>query len=435
LTNKLSENEILLQRRKQRLGPNVSTFYDEPIHLVKGEGTWVWDKDGRKYLDCYNNVAHVGHCHPKVVDAIYKQASTLNTHTRYLHENILDYADSLTSTFSDPLSSVIMTCSGSEANDIALRMAQAMTGKTGIIATDHTYHGNTESVSRLSRTNPPIGGGADRVKYVPAPDSYRPLNGIAGMPHAEAFAHKVEEAIVELENSSVGFSGMILCPYFANEGFPSLPPGWLDPTIAVIKKAGGLIIADEVQPGFGRIGSHMWAHQYMRFIPDIVTLGKPMGNGHPVSGLVTSPEILSTFRHSFRYFNTFGGNPVSCAAAMATLQVLEEESLMENANTVGEYARKGLEGLAQKYECIGDVRGSGLFFGAEMVLDKNDKTPATAFTQKVVNGMRENGILINKLGIHYNVLKVRPPMVFGKPEADLYLQTLDHVLSNTPLEA
>ena len=424
-----AEIETLLARRKQRLGNNVSTFYDDPLHLVKGQGVWVWDKDGRKYLDCYNNVPHVGHCHPRVVEAISKQAATFNSHTRYLHENILDYADRLTATFADPLSTVIMTCSGSEANDIALRMAQAVTGKTGIIATDHTYHGNTELVSRLSRSNPPPGGGADRVKYVATPDSYRPLGGEAGPAHAQAFANEVQLAIDSLEESGVGFSAIILCPYFANEGFPDLPAGWLDPAIAVVRKAGGIIIADEVQPGFGRTGTNMWAHQNMGFQPDVVTLGKPMGNGHPVAGLVTTPDCMDAFRQSFRYFNTFGGNPVSCAAALATLDVLEEEGLMENARVVGEYAKNGLIGLAQKYECIGDVRGSGLFFGAEMVLDRETKEPATAFTLEVANAMRQRGVLINKLGVNYNVLKVRPPMPFAKEQADLLLETLDEVLS------
>lgn len=424
-----AEIESLLARRKQRLGNNVSTFYDDPLHLVKGQGVWVWDKDGRKYLDCYNNVPHVGHCHPKVVEAISKQAATFNSHTRYLHENILDYADRLTATFSDPLSTVIMTCSGSEANDIALRMAQAVTGKTGIIATDHTYHGNTELVSRLSRSNPPPGGGADRVKYVATPDSYRPLGGEAGAAHAQAFANEVQLAIDTLEESGVGFSAIILCPYFANEGFPDLPAGWLDPTIAVVRKAGGIIIADEVQPGFGRTGTNMWAHQNMGFQPDVVTLGKPMGNGHPVAGLVTSPDCMDAFRQSFRYFNTFGGNPVSCAAALATLDVLEEEGLMENARVVGEYAKNGLKELAKKYDCIGDVRGSGLFFGAEMVLDRDTKEPATEFVLEVANAMRQRGVLINKLGVNYNVLKVRPPMPFAKEQADLLLETLDEVLS------
>ena len=424
-----TEIASLLARRKQRLGNNVSTFYDDPLHLVKGQGVWVWDKDGRKYLDCYNNVPHVGHCHPKVVEAICKQAATFNSHTRYLHENILDYADRLTATFADPLSTVIMTCSGSEANDIALRMAQAVTGKTGIIATDHTYHGNTELVSRLSRSNPPPGGGAGRVKYVATPDSYRPLGGEAGAAHAQAFANEVQLTIDSLEESGVGFSAIILCPYFANEGFPDLPAGWLDPTIAVVRKAGGIIIADEVQPGFGRTGTNMWAHQNMGFQPDVVTLGKPMGNGHPVAGLVTTPDCMDAFRQSFRYFNTFGGNPVSCAAALATLDVLEEEGLMENARVVGEYAKNGLNELAKKYECIGDVRGSGLFFGAEMVLDRETKEPATEFTLEVANAMRQRGVLINKLGVNYNVLKVRPPMPFAKAHADLLLETLDEVLS------
>jgi 4-aminobutyrate aminotransferase-like enzyme len=308
-------------------------------------------------------------------------------------------------------------------------MAQAVTGKTGIIATDHTYHGNTELVSRLSRSNPPPGGGADRVKYVATPDSYRPLGGEAGPAHAQAFANEVQLAIDSLEESGVGFSAIILCPYFANEGFPDLPAGWLDPTIAVVRKAGGIIIADEVQPGFGRTGTNMWAHQNMGFQPDVVTLGKPMGNGHPVAGLVTSPDCMDAFRQSFRYFNTFGGNPVSCAAALATLDVLEEEGLMENARVVGEYARNGLKGLAKKYECIGDVRGSGLFFGAEMVLDRETKEPATEFTLEVANAMRQRGVLINKLGVNYNVLKVRPPMPFAKEQADFLLETLDEVLS------
>lgn len=425
----MHSTEKLIQRRRQRLGPNMPTFYDEPVHLVKGEGAWVWDASGRRYLDCYNNVPHVGHCHPKVVEAIAKQAATLNTHTRYLHEGILDYADKLTAMFADPLSTLIMACSGSEANDIALRMAQAVTGKTGIIATNHTYHGNTTVVSQLSCTNPPPGGAPDNVRFVPAPDSYRPLGGEAGMAHAQAFAAEVQRAIDELETAGCGFSAIILCPFFANEGFPDLPTGWLDPTVQVVRKAGGLIIADEVQPGFGRLGTHMWGHQRMGMQPDIVTLGKPMANGHPVAGVVTSPEYMTAFRESFRYFNTFGGNPVSCAAALATLQVVEDEGLMENARVVGEYAKNGLQQLAAKHECIGDVRGSGLFFGAEMVLDREDKTPATDFSNRVANAMRQRGILINKLGVHYNVLKVRPPMPFSLEQADLFLQTLDEVLT------
>lgn len=419
----------LLKRRLELLGPNVSTFYDEPVHLIKGEGVWVWDSEGNRYLDCYNNVPHVGHCHPHVVEAICRQAGTLNTHTRYLHEGILDYVDRLTATFDDPLSTAVLTCTGSEANDIALRMAEAATGKRGIIATDHTYHGNTTAVAALSRTNIPATGDGSHIRHVPAPDSYRPLGGIGGMDHANAFATKIAEAIDDLEKSGAGFSAIILCPAFLNEGFPVLEPGWLNPAMEVVKKAGGLFIADEVQPGFGRNGYAFWGHQRIGVSPDIVTLGKQMGNGHPVAGVVTSPDIISAFRHSFRYFNTFGGNPVSCAAAMAVLDVLEKEKLQDNARIVGEYARSKLRKLMEKHACIGDVRGYGLFFGIELVTSRETKHPATNFAKKVANEMRRNNVLLNVLGIHYNTLKIRPPMPFSQDNADMMWQTLDKVLS------
>lgn len=423
----------LLARRARLLGPNMSTFYEEPLHLVKGKGVWVWDADGRKYLDCYNNVPHVGHCHPRVVEAICEQASTFNSHTRYLHEGILDYVEKLANTFDDSLSTAILTCTGSEANDIAIRIAQAVTGKTGIIATDHTYHGNTIAVSQLSITNPPPGGKWPNVKHVSAPDSYRPLGGTSGQAHAKAFVLDLEAKIAELEEAGHGLSAFILCPYFANEGFPDLGSDWFKPVIAAVRKAGGLIIADEVQPGFGRLGTHMWAHQKNGFVPDIVTVGKPMANGHPVGGVVTRSDYLAAFRKSFRYFNTFGGNAVSCAAAMATLEVLVDEDLMANAVNVGAYARNKLYDMADRHECIGDVRGAGLFFGAEMVLDRETKEPATTFTKKIANEMRRRGILINFLGVNYNVLKCRPPMPFSKENADFLLETLDEVLTKIPL--
>ena len=426
--------ESLIDRRARLLGPNMSTFYEEPVHLVRGLGTKLWDAEGREYLDCYNNVPHVGHCHPKVVEAICAQAGMLNTHTRYLHEGILDYVEALTGMVGAPFDTALLTCTGSEANDVALRMAQALTGKTGVIATDHTYHGNTTAVHQLSRTNPPPGGYATNVGFVPAPDSYRPLGGVAGMAHAHAFAAAVQAQIDALEATEHGFSTLILCPFFANEGFPDLPHGWLDPTVEVVRRAGGVIIADEVQPGFGRLGTHFWGFQKIGFTPDIITIGKPMANGHPVAAVIAPHETMYAFRSAFRYFNTFAGNPVSCAAAMATLKVVQEEGLMENARVVGDYARDGLRDLAGRHDCIGDVRGSGLFFGAEMVLDRVTKAPATAFTKRVANGMRQRGVLLNFLGIHYNVLKMRPPMVFSKGDADRMLEALDAVLRDTPLE-
>ncbi len=412
--------ETLDQRRTRLLGPNLRLFYDQPLHLVRGQGTWVWDAHGRKYLDCYNNVPHVGHCHPHVLAAIARQASQLNTHTRYLHEGILDYVERLVVTFGPQITSAIMVCTGSEANDVALRMAQAVTGRTGIIATDHTYHGNTAAVSQLSTTMPPIGGFGTHVRHIPAPDSYRAAGDLA---------QQVEAACQSLASAGHGVSGIILDPFFVNEGFPDLPPGFLDPALAVVRKYGGIIIADEVQPGFGRIGSHFWGHQRAGFAPDIVTMGKPMGNGHPVAAVATSLDIISAFRKSFRYFNTFGGNPVSCAAASAVLDVLWEESLQSRAEATGTHLRAGLRALAQKHELIGDVRGSGLANGVELVTDRATKAPARAMADRVVNQMRQNGILMGANGISYNVLKIRPPMPFGVPEADLVIQTLDHVLA------
>ena len=421
--------EDLVARRRRLLGPNVSTFYDQPVHITRGEGVWVWDADGNRYLDCYNNVPHVGHCHPTVVNAICGQAATLNVHSRYLHAGLPDYIERLTGTFADGLDTAVLTCTGSEANDIALRMAWTVTGKRGIIATDHTYHGNTSAVAQLSATNRPGTGAVDWVAHVPAPDSYRPLGGVPGKPHAEAFAAAVQEAIAVLEARGVGFAGIILCPGFVNEGFPELEPGWLAPALAAVREAGGLFIADEVQSGFGRLGHGMWAHERIGARPDIVTLGKPMGNGHPVAGLVTRPEIMAAFRESYRYFNTFGGNPVSVAAANAMLDVLEGEELIENARRVGDHARDGLRALAERYDWIGDVRGSGLIFGAEIVTDRETKTPATGYVKRVVNEMRHRGVLMNFLGIHYNTLKIRPPMPFSTENADHMLDRLDDVLA------
>ncbi len=420
----------LMARRARLLGPNVSTFYDDPLHLVRGSDVWLWDADGRKYLDCYNNVAHVGHCHPRVVEAITQQAGMLNTHTRYLHEGILDYVERLTATFTNDIASAIMTCTGSESNDIALRMAEAVTDKRGVIATDHTYHGNTTVVAQLSATNPPATGDGAHVRHVPAPDSYRPLGGTGGMAHAQAFADKVQEAIDDLEASGVGFSAIILCPAFLNEGFPVMEAGWLAPTLDVVHRAGGLFIADEVQPGFARNGEAFWGHQRIGAAPDIVTMGKPMANGHPVAAVATTPDIMAAFRKSFRYFNTFGGNPVSCAAAMAVLDVIEDEGLKENARNVGAYARDGLRKLAEKHDCIGDVRGYGLFFGAELVTDRTTKAPASGHAIRVANEMSRRGVLLNKLGVHYNTLKIRPPMTFGTAHADFMLETLAATLDH-----
>ena len=414
----------LMARREAVLGPNVPTFFENPVHLVKGEGVWVWDADGRKYLDCYNNVPHVGHCHPNVVAAIAAQAAILNTHTRYLHDGIIDYAERLTAKFQPQLNQVIMVCSGSEANDIALRMAQAMTGKTGIISTDNTYHGNTMAVSQLSSRKPPIGGYAANIRHVTAPDTLRPIGGnTAGQ--AEAFAREIKIAIDDLESSGHGFSGFLFCPTFANEGLPNLPQDFMQPAAKVIHAAGGILIADEVQPGFGRSGDTWWGHDWLGLSPDVVTLGKPMANGHPVAAVVARAEVMAAFRNAFGYFNTFGGNPVSCAAAAATLDVIENENLVANAKTIGVEFLQNLQGL--DHTSIASTRGRGLFIALEL---ETDGVADEALAAHVVEYARNNGMLMGRTGRNRNVLKLRPPMPFSAENATLATEILNRAFQN-----
>ncbi|WP_347828845.1 aspartate aminotransferase family protein [uncultured Planktomarina sp.] len=414
----------LMARREAVLGPNVPIFFENPVHLVKGEGVWVWDADGRKYLDCYNNVPHVGHCHPNVVAAIAAQAAILNTHTRYLHDGIIDYAERLTAKFQPQLNQVIMVCSGSEANDIALRMAQAMTGKTGIISTDNTYHGNTMAVSQLSSRKPPIGGYAANIRHVTAPDTLRPVGGnTAGQ--AEAFAREIQIAIDDLEASGHGFSGFLFCPTFANEGLPNLPQDFMQPAAKVIHAAGGILIADEVQPGFGRSGDTWWGHNWLGLSPDVVTLGKPMANGHPVAAVVARAEVMAAFRNAFGYFNTFGGNPVSCAAAAATLDVIENENLVANAKTIGVEFLQNLQGL--DHTSIASTRGRGLFIALEL---ETDGVADEALAAHVVEYARNNGMLMGRTGRNRNVLKLRPPMPFSAENATLATEILNRAFQN-----
>ncbi|KEO54448.1 aspartate aminotransferase family protein [Thioclava pacifica] len=415
----------LLQRRARLLGPNVPIFYDRPVEIVRGQGASLFDAHGQRYLDAYNNVAHCGHSHPRIVKAICEQAGVLNTHTRYLHEGILDYAEALLGKVSFP-GQLLMTCTGSEANDVALRMAQAVTGKRGFIATDNTYHGNTTAVAHLSTRRPPIGGWPDHIRRVPAPDSLAPLGGsLAAQP--EAFAAHVARAIDELEASGHGFAGFMLCPIFANEGMPGVAPGFLDPTVEVIRRAGGLILCDEVQPGFGRIGSNFWGHEWLGFTPDVVTMGKPMGNGHPVAGLVAQPQVMAAFREAFGYFNTFGGNPVSVVAAMEVLRVIEDEGLQENAAEVGAYLLGGLRELS--HPLIADTRGLGLFLGIELA---RDGEPASAEAGRIVEAMRDRHVLMGRVGRAQHILKIRPPMVFSRSDADELIGKLTDCFEELP---
>jgi 4-aminobutyrate aminotransferase-like enzyme len=420
--------QTIVERRERLLGPGNPLFYDDPVHLVKGEGVWLYGADGTRYLDCYNNVPCVGHCHPRVVRALCDQASLLNTHTRYLHENILDYAERLLAKFDDSLERVAMACTGSEANDLALRVARVNTGKDGFICTNATYHGNTTAVAQLSSIFEPVGGYGEHVRMVPWPDSYRAPGGLSGEALAEAYADEVRKAIESLNDSGIGFAGMIACTIYANEGLPDIPDGYMEKAVGHIRDAGGLFIADEVQAGFGRTG-RWWGYEQASVVPDIVTLGKPMGAGHPVSAVVARGELLDNYRAHEMYFNTFGGNPVSCAVAHAVIDVIDDEGLVENAAEMGEYVLQGFRELAARHDMIGDVRGSGLFFGIDLVSDRVSKSPAADKARTIVNGMRHKGVLMSKIGEHDNVLKLRPPLCFSREHADQLIETLDEVMA------
>ncbi len=423
----MSDIQALIERRNKLLGPGNPLFYDEPVHLVRGEGVWLFDADGRRYLDCYNNVPCVGHCHPVVVDTLCSQAGTLNTHTRYLGEHILDYAEKLLGKFDSSLDRLALACTGSEANDLALRIAKLNTGGEGFICTNATYHGNTATVSQLNSIFEPFEGYGEHIRMVNWPDSYRATYDLEGSALGEAYADEVRQAIESFRDNGIKLAGMIVCPIFANEGLPEVPRGYMQKAIAYVRDAGGLYIADEVQSGFGRTGE-WWGHSSHGVIPDILTLGKPMGAGHPISGVVARGELLDAYRSREMYFNTYGGNPVSCAVGKAVIEVIDKEGLVENAATVGEYVLRGFRNLQAKYEMIGDVRGRGLFFGIDLVSDRDSKTPDAQSARNIVNSLRHEGILMSKIGEHDNVLKLRPPLCFSTENADQLIETLDGVL-------
>jgi 4-aminobutyrate aminotransferase-like enzyme len=422
-------SESLLQRRYHTIGRHSPLFYDEPLHLVRGEGVWLFDADGRRYLDVYNNVPHCGHCHPRIVEALSRQAATLNIHTRYLHENIVAYVERLTALFGPGLDMAALTCTGSEANELALRMARHHSGNQGIIVTDCAYHGNTEAVGELGTGFMPEAKTTRRVIGIPAPDSYRGLPNVPPDRLAAVYAERVQQAIDSFGERGIGTAGILVCPDFANEGLLQAPAGFLEEAVRRVRAAGGLYIADEVQGGFCRTGRHWWSHQGYDAQPDIVTLGKPMGNGHPLAGVVARSDIVDAFGEWAMYFNTFAGNPVSCAVGMAVLDVIEGEQLAANAVETGAYVAQGLAALQQRYPVIGDVRHKGLFFGVELVSDRDLKAPAADQARTLVNAMARRGVLISRIGQHDNVLKMRPPMPFGREHADLLLQTLDDCLA------
>lgn len=423
------QDKALLERRARLLGEASPLFYSRPVQLVRGEGVWLFDADGKRYLDAYNNVAHVGHCHPHVVEALTKQAKTLNTHTRYLNEAILDYGEALTAKFEDELTMLHLCCTGTEANELALRIARTCSGATGVIVTDFCYHGNSKTIAELSTAIPSPEGIGSNVRTITAPDPYRQSAEIDDDMAAEQFAGQMQAAIDSLAESGMKPAAFMVDTVFATEGMPRVPAKSMQKAVALLRAAGGYFIADEVQPGFGRTGN-MWGYQLYGSVPDLVTMGKPMGNGHPLAGVVSKAALSTEFGSQAMYFNTFGGNPVASAVGLAVLQVIEQEGLVENARKVGNHLQNGLSKLAEKHDIIGDVTGHGLFTGAEFVTDRVAKTPAADQTGAVVNAMRERGVLISRTGRADNVLKIRPPMPFSTENADFLLQNLDDCLAN-----
>ena len=404
----------IVKRRASLLGPAYKLFYANPVRIVRGEGVHLYDADGQAYLDAYNNVPSVGHCHPRVVEAIARQAATLNTHTRYASDLILDYAERLLGTYPAGIGRVMFTCTGSEAVDLALRVARFYTGGEGIVITANAYHGVTTAAAEIS---PSLG---------PAVPLGRSVWTVAP-PTDETFADQVRTAIADMNRHGVRLAAFIADSLFSSDGIWPDPAGFLRPVAAVVHDAGGLYIADEVQPGFGRTGEAMWGFQRHGIVPDLAVMGKPMGNGMPIAGVAARPEILEEFGHKIRYFNTFGGNSVCIAAAAAVLDVIETEDLRQNALAVGAYLRDTLEAIAKDTPRISAVRGCGLYAAADFT-DPGTGEPDGDTAIRVVNGLRDRHVLISATGPDGSSLKIRPPLPFSKPNVDQLAEALTDAL-------
>ncbi len=426
------QGERLGSERRRRLGPSLSLSYRAPLEILRGAGTYLYDATGRAYLDMVNNVAHVGHCHPRVVRAGSRQMAVLNTNTRYLHPSIVRYAERLTATLPDPLSVCFFVCSGSEANELALRMARARSGGRGVVVVDGAYHGNTQGLVDVSpyKSEGPGGQGLPAwVRKAPMPDDYRGLYRRDNPARGEKFASHVGEAFAALRAGNVRPAAFLCESLLSCGGQIELPPGYLAAAYVHARSAGAVCISDEVQVGFGRIGERFWGFETQGVVPDIVTMGKPIGNGHPLGAVVTTPEIAAAFANGMEYFNTFGGNPVSCEIGLAVLDVIRDEQLQERARTVGGRLKQGLLDLLDRHPIVGDARGLGLFLGIELVRDRAARAPAADAAAYVVERMKDHGILLSTDGPEHNVIKMKPPLSFSEADADRAIAAFDRVLS------
>jgi 4-aminobutyrate aminotransferase-like enzyme/Ser/Thr protein kinase RdoA (MazF antagonist) len=426
-----------VKERKSRLGRNLSISYRQPIAMDRAYMQYMFDNTGQRYLDMYNNVPHVGHNHPHVVKAAQEQFAKLNTNTRYLNKDLLRYAERLTATLPSPLSVVFMTASGSEANELALRLARTYTNNYDVIAMTSGYHGHTTSMIDISqyKFGGPGGKGAPQwVHLVPVADCYRGEFKYSDASAGEKYASSVKQTITEAKAKGHSIAGFICETFPSVGGQIVLPPGYLEHTYQHVRAAGGVCIADEVQTGFGRIGTHFWGFEQQGVIPDIVVLGKPIGNGYPMGAVITTPEIADAFDNGMEYFSTFGGNTVACAVGNAVLDVLEQENLQTHSLEIGNYLLEHMRPLVNKHAIVGDVRGSGLFLGMELVRDRSTLEPADSEASYIANRMREHGILLGTDGPYHNVVKMRGPLPFSKDDADFFLEVLGKILEEDALQ-
>ena len=428
--NMLNRNQ-LLELRKKYLSPSLSLSYDKPLHIVRAKGQFLYDSKGDRYLDAVNNIQHVGHCHPKVVSAASEQYGILNTNTRYLDETVINYAKDLTNYLPNGLTTCFFTNSGSESNDLALRLARTATDSKETIVLDGAYHGHVSSLIDISPYKHNSKGGSGPPSYVhtvPMPDSYR--GKYRGEEALTGYIDELKNILYSIKKNGKNISAFVVESIMGCGGQLILPDGFLERAFELVRDEGGVCIADEVQIGFGRVGSKFWGFETANVQPDIVTMGKSMGNGHPLSVVVTKKQIADKFNNGMEYFNSFGGNPVSCAVGKAVLNVIEDEKLQQNAHKVGEYLLEKLKQLQGEFPLIGQVRGMGLFIGIELIKEKSKLIPAHAEAEKVVNEMMRKRILLSTDGPDHNVIKIKPPMVFSTENADELVLNLSEVLGN-----
>jgi 4-aminobutyrate aminotransferase-like enzyme len=426
-----ASTDALLASRRDHLGPSLSISYQRPLTIVRGWMQHLYDVNGQAYLDAVNNVPHVGHCHPRVVEAGQRQMALLNTNTRYLHDVIGQYASRLCATLPEPLRVCFFVNSGSEANELALRLARAATGSREMIVVAVGYHGNTTTLVDISSYKFEGPGGTGAVPWVhtvPMPDTYRGQHRASDRDAGRKYAASVAETIARAAAAGGRIGALIVESMLSCGGQIVLPPGYLAAAYDAVHGAGGVCIADEVQVGMGRPGSHFWAFETQGVIPDIVTMGKPVGNGHPLGVVVTTKAIAETFANGMEYFNTFGGNPVSCAIGLAVLDVVRDEGLQDRALATGAHLLSGLRAMQARRPLVGDVRGLGLFVGVELVRDRETLEPADREAGVIVNRMRDRGVLVSTDGPFHNVIKIKPPLVFTTADADRLVETMDRVL-------